>query len=93
MREPLPYREESVQSISLYREISVFLSATHPPWGSFSGQGHSIKKTIWRGSDKRHRMPDNTLSPAGAGLEFMEQTKYRNLKRSDQEKGLARPSA
>ena len=36
-------------------------------------------------------MPDNTLSPAGAGLEFMEQTKYRNLKRSDQEKGLARP--
>ena len=36
-------------------------------------------------------MPDNTLSPAGAGQEFMEQTKYRNLKRSDQEKGLAQP--
>jgi SagB-type dehydrogenase family enzyme len=31
------------------------------------------------------------LPPTGAGLEFLEQTKYRYLGRSDQEKGMPRP--
>ena len=36
-------------------------------------------------------MPDVTPPPAGAGQAFMEQTKYRYLGRSDQEKGLSQP--
>ena len=36
-------------------------------------------------------MPDHIPVPAGAGMEFMERTKYRYLGRSDQEKGLPQP--
>jgi SagB-type dehydrogenase family enzyme len=36
-------------------------------------------------------MPDHTPPHAGAGQEFLEQTKYRYLGRSDQEKGMPQP--
>ena len=36
-------------------------------------------------------MPDHMLPPTGAGQEFLEQTKYRYLGRSDQEKGIPQP--
>jgi len=49
------------------------------------------RKGYLAGALNNGNMPDPIPQPRGAGQEFMEQTKYRYLGRSDQEKGVPQP--